>query len=58
METIYRTNFIFYLFFLVAGSLSATITSEKKLPAYIYEINGVEYVDSSKRNDTINIVLT
>lgn len=43
--------------FLLVALVIAQVKGEQK-PSWIYEEDGVEYVDATKRNDTLKLVYT
>ena len=45
-------------FLLVALVIAQVKSENKQKPSWIYEEDGVEYVDATKRNDTLKLVYT
>jgi hypothetical protein len=51
--------YYFLSFILTLSTISAIdmVLPNIELPPHVYEIDGVQYVDSTKRNDTVRLVL-
>jgi hypothetical protein len=48
---------ILFFIHICNASASSNIKNDNLNPQWIYEIDGIEYIDSSLRNDTLRVVL-